>query len=82
MKYEHSEAIERKKRNGLSADQELQHTRFASSLSWRHSPKAFTKVIKFFFGSGLARASIIGLRGLEKKRIICRKRQITELKIA
>ena len=51
--------------------QGLQQTRLASSLNGRHSPNALTKVVIFFFGSALASASIIGLRGLEKKRIIC-----------
>lgn len=46
------------------------NTRFAISLNCRHSPKALTRLIKFFLGSGLASASIIGLRGFEKKRII------------
>ena len=50
----------------------LQHTRLASSLSGRHSPNALTKVVMFFLGSGLARASIMGLWGLVKKRIICK----------
>lgn len=45
-------------------------TRLASSLRGRHSPNALTKVVIFFLGSGLARASIMGFRGLEKKRII------------
>lgn len=56
----------------LGAVQGLEQTRLASSLSGRHSPNALTKVVIFFLGSALARASIIGLRGLEKKRIICR----------
>jgi hypothetical protein len=51
--------------------QGLQQTRLASSLNGRHSPNALTKVVIFFLGSALASASIIGLRGLEKKRIIC-----------
>ena len=51
--------------------QGLVQTRLASSLNGRHSPNALTKVVIFFLGSALARASIIGLRGLEKKRIIC-----------
>lgn len=55
----------------LAADQGLELTRLASSLNGRHSPNALTKVVIFFLGSALARASIIGLRGLEKKRIIC-----------
>lgn len=49
---------------------EIIHTRFARSRRGRHSPNAFTKVVMFFLGSGLARARIIGLRGLVKKRII------------
>ncbi|GER51599.1 AMP-dependent synthetase and ligase [Striga asiatica] len=47
--------------------------KLASSLSGRHSPNALTNVVRFFFGSGLASARIIGFLGFEKKRIICMK---------
>lgn len=53
----------------------LKLTRLASSLNGRHSPNALTKVVRFFLGSGLARASIIGFRGFVKKRIICTQRR-------
>jgi hypothetical protein len=36
-------------------------TRLASFLKERHSPKAFNRVVMFFFGSGLDKANIIGL---------------------
>lgn len=47
-------------------------TRLASSLNGRHSPKAFKRVVMFFFGSGLDNAKIIGLWGFARKRITCK----------
>jgi len=47
-------------------------TRFASSLSGRLSPKAFKRVVRFFLGSGLDKARIIGLCGFVKNRITCK----------
>lgn len=46
-------------------------TKLASSRNGRHSPNAFNNVVMFFFGSGRASASMMGLCGLVKKRIIC-----------
>lgn len=43
-------------------------TRLANSLNGRHSPKAFKSVVRFFFGSGLDKANIIGLWGFIKNR--------------
>lgn len=57
--------------NTIKCHQMIEHTRLASSLNGRHSPNALTKVVIFFLGSGLARARIIGFRGLVKKRTIC-----------
>lgn len=52
-------------------------TRLASSLNGRHSPKAFKRVVMFFFGSGLDNAKIIGLCGFARKRITCKDSSIT-----
>jgi hypothetical protein len=48
-------------------------TRLASSLNGRHSPKAFKRVVIFFFGSGLDKAKIIGLWGFVRNRMICQR---------
>jgi len=48
-------------------------TRLASSLNGRHSPKAFKRVVIFFFGSGLDKAKIIGLWGFVRNRMTCQR---------
>ena len=40
---------------------EYSFTKLANSLSGRHSPKALSKVVTFFLGSGRDNARIIGL---------------------
>jgi hypothetical protein len=60
-----------KKINHIKARWPSLLTRFASSLSGRHSPNAFTSDVIFFSGYGRATARIIGFLGFVKKRIIC-----------
>ena len=47
-------------------------TKLASSRSGLHSPKALSKVVTFFLGSGRDSASIIGLCGFVKNLITCK----------
>lgn len=57
--------------NSSKENRETSHTKLASSRRGLHSPKALSKVVTFFLGSGLDKARIMGLCGFVKNLMIC-----------